>query len=174
MLKSRIEDILNKQVEHEMYSSNLYLAMSAWAESEGFAGVAEFMMKQATEERGHAEKIMRYIAERGGRVIIPAIAQPTKDWVALSSVFEQLLEHEVGVTEKINDIIAITLEERDYNTQNFLQWFISEQLEEEALARTILDKIKLIGDEPGGGLYMFDRDISSITVQTANEFLANG
>ncbi len=164
MRNKNIEKILNEQISKEAYSSHLYLSMAVWAESQGFSGVADFMYAHAEEERGHMLKIVKYVNERGGDTIVPSIAQPPADFQTLRAVFETLLDHEIMVTESINEIVFVTLQEKDYTTHNFMQWFVSEQIEEEALARTILDKLTLIGEEPGGGLYEFDKDISTFSV----------
>ncbi len=167
MKNKNVEKILNEQIAKEAYSSQLYLSMAVWAESQGLSGVGDFMYAHADEERMHMLKIVKYVAERGGDVVIPAIAQPPGDFQTIRAVFETLLDHEIMVTESINEIVYVTLQEKDYTTHNFMQWFVSEQMEEEALARTILDKLTLIGDEPGGGLYEFDKDIVKIAVTAA-------
>jgi ferritin len=111
-------------------------------------------------------KLVKFVNERGGKAIIPAISQPPIEFDNLKSVFDLLLKHEISVTESINNLVDICLQEKDYTTHNFVQWYVSEQLEEEAMARTILDKLKLIGND-NGGLYMFDRDLeSSLTIST--------
>ena len=164
MRNKNIEKILNEQIEKEAYSSQLYLSMAVWADGQGLSGVSTFMYAHAEEERGHMLKLVRFVAERGGTVVIPSIAQPPVDFQTIRAVFETLLDHEVMVTESINEIVFMTLQEKDYTTHNFMQWFVSEQMEEEALARTILDKLTLIGDEPGGGLYEFDKDVAKISI----------
>jgi ferritin len=163
MKNKKVEKCLNEQISKEAYSSQLYLSMAVWAESQGLSGVADFMYGHADEERMHMLKIVRYVAERGGSVEVPSIIQPPGDFQTIRAVFETLLEHEIMVTESVNEIVYVTLNEKDYTTHNFMQWFVSEQMEEEALARTILDKLTLIGDEPGGGLYEFDKDIVKIS-----------
>ena len=163
MRNKNIEKVLNEQIVKEGYSSQLYLSMAVWAEGQGFSGVAEFMYTHAEEERSHMMKLIKFVVERGGEVVVPAITQPPSDFQTIRSVFETLLDHEIMVTESINEIVYTTLQEKDYTTHNFMQWFVAEQIEEEALARTILDKLTLIGDEPGGGLYEFDKDLASFT-----------
>lgn len=169
MLKPRIEEELNKQVTYEAQSSQIYLAMASWAETQGFEGVADFMYKHSDEERTHMLKLIKFINERGGHALVPALVQPQVKFNNLKELFESLLRHEEAVSDKINELVHVSLEERDYSTHNFLQWYVSEQLEEEALARTILDKLNLIGDESGSGLYMFDRDVANIVVVSAND-----
>lgn len=168
MLSNRIEELLNKQVELEAASSQYYLAMASFAEVKGYNGVSGFLYKHSDEERHHMLKLIKFINERGGHAIVPELKQPPKTFEGITEIFEKLLDHEIEITEKINELVATTLEEKDYTTHNFLQWYVSEQIEEEALARTIMDKLKLIGNDKGG-LYMFDRDISSFQVTSAND-----
>jgi ferritin len=159
MLKKKIEDICNRQVEREGYSSNLYLAMASWSENNGFAGVAEWLYAQAEEEKLHMLKFIKYINERGGSAVIPAFKKPPTQFKNIVEMFREVLKHEQFVTESINEIVALTLTEKDFNTHNFLQWFVMEQVEEEASVQAIIDKLKLIG---ANNLYQFDRDIMSL------------
>jgi ferritin len=156
MLNKKVEEILNVQVEKEGYSSNLYLAMASWAESRGYEGIAQWLYAQAGEEREHMLKLIAYINERGGKAVIPAFSKPPADYPGVKQMFEQVLEHEQYVTASINEIVAVCAQEKDYTTHNWIQWFVTEQIEEEASAGNILDKINLLGDGP---LYIFDRDI---------------
>ncbi len=166
MINKEIEYALNEQISAEASSSHLYLAMASWAETKGYEGVSNFFYKQSDEERQHMLKLVKYVNERGGHAHIPAIKEPSKMFDCLTHVFQDFLDHEVGVTAMINNLVHICLENKDYTTQNFLQWYVAEQIEEEALARTILDKLKLIGDDKGG-LYLFDRDVNQLTVTSA-------
>ncbi len=166
MINKEIQIALNEQISAEASSSHLYLAMASWAETKGYEGVSNFFYKQSDEERQHMLKLVKYVNERGGHAHIPAIKEPSKMFDCLTHVFQDFLDHEVGVTALINDLVHTCLENRDYTTQNFLQWYVAEQIEEEALARTVLDKLKLIGDDKGG-LYLFDRDINQLTVTSA-------
>jgi ferritin len=159
MLNKKVEEILNVQVEKEGYSSNLYLAMASWAEARGYEGIAKWLYAQAEEEREHMLKIIAYINERGGRTIIPAFAKPPVDYTGVKPMFEQVLEHEQYVTASINEIVTVCMQEKDYTTHNWVQWFVTEQIEEEASANNILDKLNLLGDGP---LYLFDRDILTL------------
>jgi ferritin len=161
MLSDSITHALNQQVELEGSSSQYYLAMASWAENNGLNGVSNFLYRQSDEEREHMLKLIRYINERGGKAIIPALKEPPREFESLMNVFEQVLNHELNVTKEINNLVGICLSERDYTTQNFLQWYVAEQIEEEALAKLILDKLRLIGSDKGG-LYLFDRDLSSL------------
>lgn len=167
-MNSRIEKALNAQVEKESSSSQFYLAMASWAENHGLNGTAQFLYSHSDEERFHMLKLIKFINERGGTAIVSQIPQPPTEFNNLVNVFELLLEHELKVTESINNLVDLCLQEKDYTTHNFVQWYVSEQLEEEALARTILDKLHLI-DGDKGGMYMFDRDLeNSAFTQTAN------
>jgi ferritin len=159
MLKKTIEDICNRQIEREGYSSNLYLAMAVWAETNGFNGVASWLYAQAEEERLHMLKFIKYIDERGGKSVIPAIKKPSAEFKNVEDIFREVLKHEEFITASINEVVDLTLEEKDFNTQNFLQWFVMEQVEEEASVRSILDKVRLVGKN---NMYEFDRDILSL------------
>jgi ferritin len=159
MLKKKIEDICNRQIEREGYSSNLYLAMAVWAETNGLSGVAAWMYAQAEEERLHMLKFVKYVNERGGKSVIPALKQPGAEYKSVEDVFKEVLKHEEFITASINEIVSLTLEEKDFNTHNFLQWFVMEQVEEEASVKSILDKVRLVGKN---NMYEFDRDVLSL------------
>lgn len=167
-MNKKIEKVLNNQIEKEASSSHLYLSMASWVESKGLNGTAKFLYTHSDEERFHMLKLIKFVNERGGRADIPALKNPQKEFKSLESVFKQLLSHEILVTESINNVIDVCLQEKDYTTHNFMQWYVSEQLEEEALARTILDKIKLIkGDS--AGIYLFDRDLENSLISVQGE-----
>jgi len=136
--------------------------MASWAEVQGLNGVATFMYTQSNEERDHMLKLVRYINERGGHAKISKLVAPSVEFGSFKEMFQTLFEHEVLVSISINKLVDITLQEKDYSTHNFLQWYVAEQVEEEAQARTILDKINLIGNDKGG-LYLFDNDIKQFT-----------
>jgi ferritin len=165
MLKKKIEDICNRQIEREGFSSNLYLAMASWAETNGYPGVAAWLYIQSDEERTHMLKFIKYVNERGGKAILPAFKVPSAEYKDVEDVFKQVLKHEEFVTASINEIVALTLDEKDYNTHNFLLWFVMEQVEEEASVRTILDKVKLVGKT---NMYQLDRDILSLRPPASN------
>ncbi|MGB0881732.1 MAG: ferritin [Vicingaceae bacterium] len=168
MLKERIEKALNSQIKSEAQSSQIYLAMASWAETQGLGGTAQFLYKHSDEERMHMLKLVQYVNERGGKALIPELSQPTKDFKKLTNLFQTLLDHEIMVSGEINDLVDICLSEKDYTTHNFLQWYVAEQIEEEALARTIMDKLNMIGEDKGG-LYLFDRDIENISVTNGEQ-----
>lgn len=163
-MNARVEAALNEQIQKEGSSSQYYLAMASWAENQGLNGTAQFLYKQSDEERFHMLKLVKFINERGGRAVIPAIEQPPVDVANLEGVFESLLSHEIAVTESINNLVDVCLQEKDYTTHNFVQWYVAEQLEEEALARTILDKLRLVGNDKGG-MYLFDRDLENSAIK---------
>ncbi|SFQ41950.1 ferritin [Parafilimonas terrae] len=162
MLSPSMQEALNKQVLMEAQSSQAYLAMASWADIQpGLKGVTQFFFKHSDEERMHMLKLITYINERGGFAVVPALEQPTLTFVSLKKAFEELFKHEVKVSESINELVDMSLKEKDYATHNFLQWYVNEQLEEEKLARECNDKLELIGDDKSG-LYLFDRDIMNM------------
>lgn len=161
MISAPIENALNRQIETEARSSQFYLAMASWADTQGFSGVSKFLYRHSDEERQHMLKLIHYVNERGGKAIIPQLDKPPADFDSVQSVFKDLFEHEQNVTREINDVVDACLTEKDYTTHNFMQWYVSEQIEEEAMARNILDKLALIGNDKGG-LYLFDRELGGL------------
>ena len=168
MISNQVSKALNKQIELEGSSSQFYLAMASWAETQGLNGIAAFLYTHADEERMHMLKLIRFVNERGGHGVIPSLKQPPVTFKSVKSVFEEILKHEIRVTAEINALVDTTLKVKDYTTHNFLQWYVSEQIEEEALARQIVDKLKLIGDDKGG-LYFFDRDLDQLSKGSENK-----
>ena len=166
MLTKKMEKALNDQIRIEAESSQVYLSMASWAEVKGLEGISQFMYNHSDEERMHMLKIVKYVNERGGHAHISDLKAPETEFGSFQKMFQDLYEHEIFVSKSINELVHVSLEEKDYATHNFLQWFVAEQIEEEALARTILDKINLIGNDKGG-LYLFDRDVQQITVESA-------
>ncbi|NRB52357.1 MAG: ferritin [Saprospiraceae bacterium] len=161
MLSSKMEAALNKQLELEGYASFLYLSMASWCEREGLEGCAKFMYRQSMEENEHMMRIFNYINETDGHALAPAINQPPHTFESVKVLFDQVYAHEQKVTASINNLVALSYEEKDHATLNFLQWYVEEQREEEALMRTILDRIKLIGDGPQS-LYYIDLELEKI------------
>ncbi|OFX85416.1 MAG: ferritin [Bacteroidetes bacterium GWF2_33_16] len=159
MLSKKIEKILNDQIEKEGYSSNLYLAMASWAEKEGFAGISQWLYAQAEEERMHMLKFVSFINERGGHAVVPAFAKPPVKFEGIKKMFDQVLEHEQFITKSINEIVALAIKENDFAINNWIQWFVTEQMEEESNVQTIIDKLNLLGDK---NFYIFDRDIMGL------------
>lgn len=166
MLSKKVEKALNDQIRVEAESSQVYLSMASWAEVKGLEGISNFMYKHSEEERLHMLKLIKYVNERGGHAHISELKAPETDFGTFQKMFKDLYEHEIFVSGSINELVHVSLQEKDYATHNFLQWYVAEQIEEEALARTILDKINLIGNDKGG-LYLFDRDVQQITVESA-------
>jgi ferritin len=166
MLSKKVEKALNGQIRIEAESSQTYLSMASWAEVKGLEGISNFMYKHSDEERMHMLKLVKYVNERGGHAMISDLKAPKTEFGNFQKMFKELYDHEQAVSESINELVHVTLEEKDYATHNFLQWYVAEQIEEEALARTILDKINLIGNDKGG-LYLFDRDVQQITADSA-------
>jgi ferritin len=166
MLTKNMEAALNQQIRVEAESSQVYLSMASWAEVKGLEGISQFMYKHSDEERMHMLKLIKYVNERGGHAYITDLSAPKTEFGTFQKMFQELYDHEIFVSESINELVHVSLEEKDYATHNFLQWYVAEQIEEEALARTILDKIKLIGNDKGG-LYLFDRDVQQIAVESA-------
>ena len=161
MISKNMESALNKQIELEGSASFLYLSMASWCEQGGLEGSAKFMHRQSDEERAHMLRIFNYINEVDGHAITPAIKQPPLEFESVRSLFTQVYEHEKKVTAAINSLVDMCYAENDYVTLNFLQWYIQEQREEEALMRTIMDKIKLIGDGPQS-LFFIDKEVEKI------------
>lgn len=161
MISKKMEAALNKQIELESYASFLYLAMASWCDKEGFEGGTKFMHRQSEEERNHMLRIFHYISEVDGHALVPAIKKPPKEFKSIKALYQQVYEHEQKVTSAINDIVALCYKENDYSTLNFLQWYVEEQREEEALMRSIMDRIKLIGDGPQS-LFFIDKEIEKI------------
>ncbi len=164
MLNKTIEAALNDQIKHELESAYLYLSMSAYCQSLSLPGFAHWLRHQYEEENEHAMRIYDYVHERGGRVILQAIAEPKSEFGSPLEVFQQVLEHERKVTGLINKLYELAVKENDYATQVMLQWFINEQVEEESTASGIIDQLKLVGDS-GPGLYKIDRHLGKRGVQ---------
>lgn len=158
MLSKKLEDAINEQINKELYSAYLYLSMSSYCESESLAGFAGWMRAQAQEEINHAMRLFDYVAARGGRVVLKAIEMPTPVWKSPLEMFEQVLQHERKVTGMINRLYELALSENDYATQMELQWFITEQVEEEESAGAVVEQLRRVGDQPMG-LLMMDRQL---------------
>ncbi len=140
-----MEDILNKQVKKEGEAAQIYLSYAVWADSEGYAGVADLLFRHSGEERNHMMKVIQYIQERGGRAKITALSAPPKDPKNLQDCFEKIFQHEVDNTTAIYGIVNLSQDEKDWATWNFGQWFVKEQIEEETLVMDLLDKLKIAG-----------------------------
>lgn len=165
MLSKKMQEALNEQIRIEAQSSQIYLAMASWSEIQpGIDNITQFFYNHSDEERMHMLKLIHFVNERGGFAVIPQLEQPSKTYPSIHHAFKELLKHEIYVSESINNLVDLSLQEKDYATHNFLQWYVAEQIEEEALARTCNDKLELIGDDKGG-LYLFDKDILLMDTQ---------
>ena len=162
MLDKEMEEALNGQLNAEMYSAYLYLAMSAYFQSTNLGGFANWMRVQYQEEMVHAFKFYDFINERGGRVNLKPIDAPQAEWESPLAAFEGAYSHEQKVTGLINDLVDLAIKKRDHATNIFLQWFVSEQVEEEDSASAVVEKIKLVGDAKGG-MFMLDREMGQRT-----------
>lgn len=158
MLKDSVLKILNKQINEEMYSSYLYLSMSAFFSSINLDGFAKWMRIQSQEEYAHAMKIYDYVLQRDGKVMLTKIETPKPVWKSPLEVFQETLKHEKHISACIHQIVNLAIKEKDHATNHFFQWFVGEQVEEEATANAIVEKMKLIGDTKSG-LFMLDREL---------------
>ena len=161
MISKKIESALNEQIGLEAYASFLYLAMASWCDREGLEGCASFMHRQSDEERAHMLRIYSYLSETDGYALTPAIAQAPHEYDSVQAMFEKVYAHEQKVTQSINDLISLSYAENDHSTLHFLQWYVEEQREEEALMRNILNKIRLIGTG-GQSLYYIDKEVDKL------------
>lgn len=160
MISKKMVQSLNKQLNNEIYSAYLYLAMSSYTTKIGLKGAANWFMVQYQEEMTHAMKFFDYINSQGEHAQLAAIAAPPAEYGSLLSMFEQTLKHEQFITSSINDLMDLAVKEKDHATQIFLQWFVTEQIEEEGNDNDIIAKLKLVGDSPQG-LMMVDRDLAA-------------
>jgi ferritin len=167
MIKKTVEAAINEQIKREEHSSRIYLAMAIWCESNGFPGAAAFLYRQSDEERMHQLKLVHYVNDRGGVASLMSLDTPVSKYYSLQQVFEKVMEHERYITASINDVYEVTLNEKDYTTGNFLQWYINEQIEEESTMQTILDKISLVGHEKGG-MFHIDKELSAMAAAAPN------
>ncbi len=158
MISDKMTEATNEQINAELYSAYLYFAMSNWAAHAGFSGSAKWLAMQGAEELTHAQRFMDYLNRVGARVTLAAIDAPPKDYPSLKSVFEKVLEHEQMVTKRIHKLTEQAKAEKDYATEIVLQWFVTEQIEEEESVNNILAKLSLIGNA-AGGLFMIDREL---------------
>ena len=158
MISKKMEQALNKQVNAEMYSAYLYLSMESYFKSLNLNGFATWMRVQTQEEMMHAMKIYEFIIERSGRVLLKSIEGPPTEWDSPLAVFEAVSKHEQKVTGLVNDLVDLAIEEKDHATNSFLQWFVNEQVEEEASADEAVQQLKMMENAPGG-MFMLDREL---------------
>jgi ferritin len=162
MMNKKVEQAINDQINFELYSAYTYLSMAAYFENQNLPGFANWMRVQFEEEQFHAMKMFNFINERGGRVILTKIDGPSTDWANIVGVFEETLAHEQTVTQRINNLVNLAMDERDHASYNFLQWYIDEQVEEEANVEGILNQLKML-DGKGHGILMLDRELGART-----------
>ena len=162
MIGDTMRQAINEQINKELYSAYLYQGMSAWASGQDLDGVANWLQIQAQEEVSHAMNFYRFVLERGGKIELPAIDAPPSEFESAQDIFQQTLDHEKKVTASIHNLVGVARKENDYAAEIMLQWFVTEQVEEEANAEAILNKIKLVGDK-GNGLFMIDRELAQRT-----------
>lgn len=167
-MSDKMLNALNKQIQEEFFSANIYLAMASWCEKEGLSNCAEFMFEHFEEEKMHMLKFVRFINEMGGHAIVPALDQPQKEFESVQSLFRTAFEHEKHITSCISSLVKLANEEDNFQTVNFLQWFVEEQMEEEVIFQNILDKIKLIGNNPSS-LYFIETEIEKINQSAHGE-----
>ncbi|MDP1623221.1 MAG: ferritin [Bacteroidales bacterium] len=161
MITKNVEKAINEQIKREEHSSRIYLAMASWAERNGFPGAANWLYAQTEEERIHMLKLVHYLNDRGGSAIIPALEAPAAKFKSLPDVFQQVLEHEEYISASINELYATCTKEKDFTSANYLQWYITEQIEEESSVRSILDQINLAGSERGGQ-FLMDKEFNAM------------
>ena len=159
-MKEKMLDSLNEQINKEIYSAYLYLSMSAYLMSKNLPGFANYMRVQYQEEMSHAMKLYDYLLERGEKVVLREIAGVKTEWKDIIEVFEDTLKHEEFITESINNVLGVAHEVRDYATMNMLQWYVNEQVEEEAHVSGVLEQLKMI-EGKGSGLFMLDREMQN-------------
>ncbi|RKZ40045.1 MAG: non-heme ferritin [Gammaproteobacteria bacterium] len=165
MLSEKLVERLNHQVNLEYYSANLYLQMSSWCELNSLPGCAQFLRQHADEEIQHMHHLFKYINETGNMAVIGEIKAPPTEYKSVVDVFQQTYEHECYITKEINNLVRLTLEEPDYSTHNFLQWYVAEQHEEEHLFNSIVKKIELITEGSGKRLFMMDKEIKRMATE---------
>jgi len=154
MIGPRMQEQLNRHVQVEVFSSYLYLAMAAWCEAKAWKGFARWLRVQSDEELAHAKKSLDFLLARGGEAKLGALEAPPSAWASPIDLFERVLEHERKVTAFVNDLSAAAQQEKDRAAEVFLQWFVSEQVEEEARVVEIVDRLRMVGDRPGAALYL--------------------
>lgn len=162
MLDKKIENALNGQINAEVYSAYLYYSMASYFDSLSLKGFSHWMRVQALEELTHAHKFTAYISDRGGRVVMGTIEGPSSEWDSPLNAFEATYEHEVGVSNRVNKLMDLAKDLGDHATQHFLQWFIGEQVEEEASADEVVQKLRLV-NKTEGGIFLLDQEMNKRT-----------
>ena len=160
-MNPKVEEALNKQIQKEEYSSRLYLAMAIWCEVNGYPGVADFLYGHSEEERMHMMKLVRFVNDRGGKTRLFNVEVPPLDYESVLDIFTQIRDHEMYITDSISKLYGLTASEHEYTTGNFLQWYINEQIEEESIFNTVLDKIRLAGADKAG-MFHIDKELGGM------------
>ncbi len=171
MVTKIVEKAINEQILKEEDSSRIYIAMASWCQVNGYQGAAAWLYAQADEERMHELKLIHYLDDRGGISELSDLKKPAKKFKSLMDIFQQVLKHEEFISASINEVYAVSIKQNDYSTGNFLQWYITEQIEEESTVRTILDQIRLAGEDKGG-LFMMDKELSAQAAKKRASLLA--
>ncbi|MBN1760113.1 MAG: ferritin [Chitinispirillaceae bacterium] len=169
MLSKTMESAINEQLNKEMFSAYLYMAMSAYADENGLKGIAHWFMVQYHEEMVHAMKFYEYLQDQGNKVSLGAIEKPTGSFSSALTLFQAALAHEQFITKSINDLMELALKEKDHATKTFLEWYVTEQVEEEKNANDIIQILKMIGDNTAA-LYLYDKELSARTVNVPTNF----
>jgi ferritin len=171
MVTKIVEKAINEQILKEEDSSRIYIAMASWCQVNGYQGAAAWLYAQADEERMHELKLIHYLDDRGGAARLSDLEKPANKFKSLQDVFQQVLKHEEFISASINDVYAVSIKQNDFSTSNFLQWYITEQTEEESTVRGILDQIRLAGEDKGG-LFMMDKELSALAAKKRASLLA--
>lgn len=167
-MNQKTEKALNEQIKKEEFSSRLYMAMASWCEANGYPGASVFLYEHSEEERMHMLKMIHYVNDRGAHAQLLDIEAPKLEYNSLLEIFSEILVHEKYITNSINEIYQVAIDEKDYTTSNFLQWYITEQVEEESLFSTILDRIKLVGNDKAG-MFHIDKELEGMAAGSSNE-----
>lgn len=167
MMKDTVAGEMNRQINRELFSAYLYLSMASWFESQGLSGFSNWMRIQAQEERDHAMGFFNHMLERGAGVTLEAVEKPESRWDSPLAAFHAVLAHERFITESIDNLLETAQSARDHASANFIQWYVAEQVEEEANAEAIIQKLQLVDRSGGGGLFMLDRELAARTYTPA-------
>ncbi len=160
MLSEAMQTAMNDQINREYFSSYLYSAMANWFESGNLPGCAKWMRMQADEERGHAEKFVQFLHDKGARVQLQAIDAPQNEWATPLAAFEEAYKHEQHISAEINKLSSLAIDEQDHASRVFLEWFVTEQVEEEASVDAVVQRVRLVQDAPGG-MFLIDQELAS-------------
>ncbi len=172
MIKEKVADALNQQFNRELFSAYLYLGMSAYSERLGLRGASHWFMAKYMEEQSHAMKLYRYLMDQGAEIVLYSVDKPEQGWTGLAHMLDRTLEHERLVTESVNNLMDVAMEQHDHATQIFLHWFVTEQIEEEAVVSDLIARLKLVGGKDEG-LYLIDNELESIAANISTNAQTN-